>query len=272
MTDSLLSPGREENIINFAANPIVVSSRSGSPKATISAPLVFWRGKANHQLLEALQDIEGLDNIQKKAMLYRVSSLVDEYTHRANVYGTLYHFGRATVTIGSLIVPALLSIQGGSTPIPYANEIYWFTWCTSLLVTTFNGILTLFKVEKKYFFLTTTMEQVRSEGWQYISLTGRYGGHHHKPNPSTHSNEYAFFTHAIERIKLNQTHEEFWKTQDTDSANAEPPNVTAIERKKLNGLFTPTPAEGQLSRALPAILEEDAEDYQKPGTKVDGGR
>jgi hypothetical protein len=264
MTDSLLPPGREESIINFAANPIV-GSRAG-PKPSISAPLVFWRGKANHQLLEALQDIEGLDNIQKKAMLYRVSSLVDEYTHRANVYGTLYHFGRAAVTIGSLIVPALLSIQGGSTPIPFANEIYWFTWCTSLLVTTFNGVLTLFKVEKKYFFLTTIMEQVRSEGWQYISLTGRYGGHHHKPNPSTHSNEYAFFTHAIERIKLNQTNEEFWKTQDTDS-NTEP-NVTAIQRKQLNGLFTPTPAEGQLSRALSSIAEE----YEKPEQRVDGGK
>lgn len=258
MTDSLLpaSLQREESILNFP-NPII--SKRNTPK--ITAPLVFWRGKANHQLLEALQDIQGLEELQKKAMLYRVSSLVDEYTHRSHVYRTLYHLGRAIVTIGSLIVPALLSIQGGSSNTAYSIEIYWVTWCLSLLVTTFNGILTLFKVEKKYFFLTTVMEQVRSESWQYISLTGRYGGHHHKPNPSTHSNEYAFFTHAIERIKLNQTNEEFWKTQDTDT-NAQP-NVGAIQRKQIEGLFTPTPAEGQLLKISEGIEGPEEESSKK---------
>ena len=39
-----------------------------------------------------------------------------------------------------------------------------------------NGDL-LVKIDKKYYFLNTTLERLRSEGWQYFSLTGRYSGH-----------------------------------------------------------------------------------------------
>jgi Protein of unknown function (DUF4231) len=197
------------------------------------------RGLSNHQLLESIAEIKTIDTFYKKALLHRLSSLLDEYTSRANFYSFIYYFGRAIVTIGSLIVPALLSIQGNST-LPYAVQLYWVTWATSLLVTTFNGIMTLFKIEKKYYYLNTIMEQVRSEGWQYVHLTGKYGGHNH-PH-STHENELIFFTHSLERIKLGQTNEEFWKSQESSTQT---PNKST-DPKSLEGLFVPTPTEAQL--------------------------
>jgi len=216
--------------------------------------LVIWRGKSNKQLLEALNDITNIDEFSKKALLYRTSSILDEYTTRAYVYSGIYHIGRGIVTIGSLIVPALLSIQGGANGLSsYTTELYWITWSTSLLVTIFNGGLTLFKIEKKFNYLNMLQEQVRSEAWQYIHLTGKYGGHHFAPEPSTHKNELVHFTHSLERIKLNQTNEEFWKSQD--SSTKEP--KTSLETKALDALYVPTPSTQQLLEA------SEAEDESK---------
>ncbi len=216
-----------------------VSRPTGTPNFSRRMPLVFWRGRANHQVLEALEDVSGISDFQKRAVLYRASNLLDEYSHRAAMYSTVYHVGRAIVTIGSLVVPALLSIQNQSGE--YGAIVYWITWITSLFVTTFNGVLTLFKVEKKHNYLHTVKEQVRSECWQYIQLTGKYGGHHWKPVPSTHANELIFFTHALERIKLTQTTDEYWKSQD---ATAQTP-ATVGGQGSINGLYTPTPSTAQ---------------------------
>ena len=204
--------------------------------------LIMWRNMANRQLLEALNEIKGLDSLSKKALLYRTSNILDEYTVRAGWYSGFHHVGRAIVTIGSLSVPALLSIQSGASTV-VAPYLYWLTWSISLLVTIFNGILTLFKVEKKFYYLNTLEEQVRSEGWQYIHLTGKYGGHHFSPEKSTHINEIVHFTHALERIKLNQTNDEYWKSQESQ---IQQPVHSQYSKKGLDGLFSPTPNGPQL--------------------------
>jgi len=215
-----------------------------------STEIIKIRGSANKQLLEALQEVNGIDSVSKKALLYRISGILYEYTNRAFFYSIVYHFGRGTVTIGSLIVPALLSIQGPNSPTAsYSTELYWLTWSLSLFVTIFNGILTLFKIEKKYNYLNTLQEQVRSEGWQYVHLTGKYGGHHFAPDKSTHIKELIHFTHSLERIKLNQTNEEYWKTQESE---VKKPNS---DKKSLEALYTPTPTTQQL---LEVITESES--------------
>ena len=89
----------------------------------------------------------------------------------------------------------------------------------SLLVTMSNGVLTLFKVEKKYYYLHTVLEQLLSEAWQYVGLTGRYSGELCKPEKPTHKNQFVFFTHAIERIKMKQVEEEYYKLLDHNSSH-----------------------------------------------------
>jgi len=231
--------------------------------------LIMWRNQANRQLLEAFNEIKGLDNLAKRALLYRTSSILDEYTVRAGWYSGFYHIGRATVTIGSLSVPALLSIQSAASNqlSPYSSEIYWFTWSISLLVTICNGILTLFKVEKKYYYLNTLQEQVRSEAWQYIHLTGKYGGHHYSPEPSTHLNEIVHFTHALERIKLNQTNDEYWKSHESQTQQ---PVSNLYNKKGLDGLFSPTPNIPQLlgTDESSSLLSEENEPINSKTTKT----
>lgn len=182
------------------------------------------------------------------------------------MFSLLFHILRVLISIGSLIVPALLSIQYSDTsssnsmqdPVSFAYSIYWSTWVISLLVTTSNGVLTVFKIDKKYYFLHTTLEQLRSEGWQYLQLSGRYSGFYTPGTDPTHENQFTFFCHAVEKLKMHQVEEEYFKLTDTQTQA-----VSATEHKqdkKLNTLIStlipPTPLNSlvEQAKALPPEL------------------
>jgi hypothetical protein len=202
-----------------------------------------------------------LTQYQKLLLHARYVHVLDEFRARCSYYSWLFHCSRIIVTVGSLLVPALLSVQySNSTIIQTASiesQVYWITWGISLLVTISNGILTLFKIDKKYYFLNTTYEQLKSEGWQYLELTGRYSGILNKRKRApTHANQFLYFCYAIEKIKMKQVEEEYFKLSeptahaklcDNQAATPQiqPPNPVA------NG-FSPEP---QKRRELPPIDE-----------------
>jgi hypothetical protein len=107
--------------------------------------------------------------------------------------------------------------------------MFWTTWSLSLLVTLSNAILTLFKVEKRYYYINTCIGQLYSEFWQYIELTGKYNGKHsgNKLKPldgsgvATHQNQYGLICRSIEKIKLKQIEDEFFKVNQ-DSIHSDP--------------------------------------------------
>ncbi len=174
-----------------------------------------YKDRSNFQNI--LQDLD-LSEVQKEIIRTRYLSILENFQRRARNYSYIFFSGHFIVTVGSLFVPALLSIQNSdknyTVGINFSVQVYWTTFVISLLVTIFNGILTLFKVDKKYYFLNTMLERLRSEGWQYFSLTGRYSGHligHQQP---THTNQFVYFTHYIEKIKLKQVEEEYYKAEE----------------------------------------------------------
>ena len=210
-------------------------------------------------MIMIFQDIPGLTQFQKNSILNRYVTLTENFKRRAYLYSVVFHIGRTIVTVGSLIVPALLSIQymdsGPASVQNMSYQIYWITWCISLLVTTWNGILTLFKVDKKYFFLHTTLEHFKSEMWQYIHLSGKYGGHYLKKGiVPTHENQYVYFCHNIEKIKLKQVEEEYYKLVDSNHNGGSNDKQTAVdisgaavpESKTIAGMYAPTPGQDQL--------------------------
>jgi hypothetical protein len=165
-----------------------------------------------------LDELE-LSEVQKQIIRIRYLSILENFQRRSRNYSYIFFSGHFIVTVGSLFVPALLSIQNSDKSFTisgdnFAIQIYWSTFVISLLVTIFNGILTLFKVDKKYYFLNTTLERLRTEGWQYFSLTGRYGGHLLKDKKPTHENQFVFFAHYIEKIKMKQVEEEYYKAEE----------------------------------------------------------
>ena len=151
-----------------------------------------------------------LTPIQKEIIKERYINLVEETHLRARRISAIYHVSHLIVTVGSLIVPALMSIQYMTTE----NQIYWITWVLSLLVTTSNGLLTLFKIDKKYLYLHTNTERLTTEGWQYTQLSGRYSGFHTPGKLPTHSNQFIFFCHTIEKIRMREIEDEYNRIQD----------------------------------------------------------
>ncbi len=179
------------------------------------------------RLIQHIARLTDLDDIQRDAIRLRYIHILEEFSSRCTRYSLLYHVGHLIITVGSLIVPALLSVQYTSNDInfiPNANmqaNIYWLTWSLSLLVTMFNGILVLYKVDKKYYFLHTTRERIRSEGWQFIQLTGRYAGGllQYRVAP-THKNQLVFFCHNVEKIRMRQIEEEYYKNDETNQTTS----------------------------------------------------
>jgi Protein of unknown function (DUF4231) len=174
------------------------------------------------RLIQLFSNISELSDIQKKSLEYRYLTILREFSIRCTRYARLFHIGHFIITVGSLIVPALLSVQYADNNVNvFASpqlqaQVYWITWTLSLLVTMFNGILILYKVDKKYYFLHTTRERLRSEGWQYIQLTGRYSGMlMNYSKKATHANQLIAFCYYIERIRMRQIEEEYYKYEET---------------------------------------------------------
>lgn len=177
--------------------------------------LTCKRSTETNRLISIFRKISGLDDIQRAAIEFRYIRIISEFSRRSIFYSIFFHGGHLIITVGSLIVPALLSIQPMPSASAYQDVIYWVTWVLSLLVTTFNGLLVLFKVDKKYYYLHTTAELLRSEGWQYIQQTGRYAGQHLSPNQlPTHANHFKYFCNQIEKIRMRQIEEEYYKYDD----------------------------------------------------------
>lgn len=216
-----------------------------------------------------LQELS-LSNVQKEIIKLRYLAILENFKRRSRNYSIMFFVGHTIITVGSLFVPALLSIQNSDKNTLFSAEninirIYWVTFVISLLVTIFNGLLTLFKVDKKYYFLTTTLERLRCEGWQYLGLTGRYSGHLINHQTPTHDNQFIHFIHFIEKIKMKQVEEEYFKADDkstqspattTHSQGITNPEIYPLSPDKaVNGMIHTENIPGEVERAMKALVK-----------------
>lgn len=235
--------------------------------------LIFCtRYKDKSQFQNILQDLE-LTRIQKNIIETRYLHILENFQRRTRNYSYIFYSGHFIVTVGSLFVPALLSIQNSDKSFTFTGDtfsvqIYWSAFVISLLVTIFNGIITLFKVDKKYYFLNTTMERLRSEGWQYFSLTGRYSGHLINHATPTHTNQFVYFTHYIEKIKMKQVEEEYYKA-DEKTAQAPAGNPVA-NQNNMQELYPPSPdqALNTMINNIPEPVKEAVNSIIKSHTTI----
>lgn len=169
------------------------------------------RQKANtlDDIVSAIQLID-LDESKKKIIIYRYTAVLREYRARSTRYSFAFHTLRITITVGSLIVPALLSVQGGA----MSTIVYWCVWVLSLCVTISNGVMTLFKVDKQYYTMNTTFHHLVSEGWQYIELTGRYNGIKTPGMPVTHETQFKVFCRSLEKTRMKQVEDEYFRVPE----------------------------------------------------------
>lgn len=177
------------------------------------------------QAIEESMGTISLTPSQRNLLMKRYLTVLKDYCSRKVRYSISFHLLRTIITVGSLIVPALLSVQfttsgssstsGSNTTVTSTNlsaEVYWIVWVLSLFVTISNGVMSLVKIDKKYYVLHTVFEQLLSEGWQYIELSGRYCGQH-TPGVTNvnHASQFAYFCHMIEKIRMKQVEDEYYK-------------------------------------------------------------
>lgn len=251
----------------------------------------------HHSFILTLRELPTLTAFEKRLLEERYISILIDYERRCILYALLFHTCRILVTIGSLIVPALLSIQYTDTqttansitnPEEFAYQIYWATWVVSLLVTTSNGIFTLFKVDKKYYSLHAGLEQLRSEGWQFLQLSGRFSGFYTPKEKVSHANQFIFFCHRIEKIKMRQVQDEYAKLSETHAETQQKDaqgttkqdgqstvvNVTAPGGKQIalptflpDGLIPPTPLGATLQQIIQALSVDGGQAHHQPQGK-----
>ena len=164
-----------------------------------------------HPFKQALSAIS-LSAEKRTIIEERYINLLYESHMRCDRITMVYNMNRVIVTIGSIIVPALMSIELTSTNSGAVATLHWITWVISLMVTISNGVMTMFKLDKKYYILHTSFEQLKTEGWQYLALTGQY-----RRGETSHENEFALFCRTIEKIRMRQMDEEYVKIQDVKS-------------------------------------------------------
>ena len=251
-TQMIRPPSDTDTDIDMGRNEIVHNDRPIQHYEPYTSWLCCTTYKDRSYFQNAMEHID-LSPIQKEIIQSRYLHILENFQKRTRNHSILFFIGHFIVTVGSLFVPALLSVQNSGSNYTFnitnfTVQIYWATFIISLMVTISNGILTLFKVDKKYYFLNTTLERLRSEGWQYFGLTGRYSGHLIGNRQPTHQNQFVYFTHYIEKIKMKQVEEEYYKT---DEKTAQVPNGNHNTSGSPTELYPRSPEQALTTQQIP---------------------
>ena len=173
-----------------------------------------------------------LDNISKQILKNRYINLVNSLEVASKRSAFWFSFFNTTTTVGSIIVPALISIQDRTfqinatdiDQISHENNIYWATWGVSLTVTLSNALLRLFSLDKTYITRKIKSNSLKSEGWLFLELAGDYSQF------ENHQKGFTYFCNRIEKIKTAQIAEEY----TFDSTLKTSPNYNENLRDRTN--------------------------------------
>jgi hypothetical protein len=185
------------------------------------------------EIIETLTlDTDARQNLTKQSILKnRFLSEVLHYETRRDGTKKYYNAFRFLVTTGSIVLPAIMSVgqmDPEKLPDNFDTLSYWTSFMISLVVTISNGFLQLFSLDKNYFEFALTSEQLKTEGWQFFQLAGKYEDY------STHEEAYKPFSKSVENIKRKQVEKEFQGKGDVNKNKKD-------KKDKDNGEQVPTP-------------------------------
>ena len=140
----------------------------------------------------------------------RFAKLVLSYEDLSS--GTTYRYNscRVAISIGSMILPTLQTIQDSENVASYKDYIYWFAIGTSLSVMISNNLISMFELDKKYIMYGVTTEKLKSLGWKYLESSDIFAG-------KTHQQNLTLFWNEVELIKKLQVLAEYASGDDKSS-------------------------------------------------------
>ena len=190
-----------------------LSSDSGSKKPSLESNR--WSDcnldefeKRVNPLIDNIKLSKYKRNILKK----RYTKLVIYYENYAADINRKYNICRVIISVGSMILPTLQTIQNNETVVAYKDEIFWAAIGTSLSVMISNNLISMFALDRKYIMYAVTAEKLKAVGWKYFELSDMFC-------TKTHLENWVLFWNEVEKIKRLQVIAEF--TDDSDK-NHEP--------------------------------------------------
>jgi len=205
------------------------------------------------QVSEIIETLDLETETDKSILKSRFLGEVLNYEERRNHTKKYYNIFRFIVTTGSIILPAILSMgqmDPAKLPKNFDNMSYWASWTISLMVTGSNGFLQLFSLDKNYFEYALTTEQLKTEGWQFFQLSGKY------EECESHKEAYKPFSKSIENIKRKQVEKEFPGKADVNK------NKAGVKKEpKFN-------FQDELMKQLPDQYESQKKDIEKGSEKI----
>ena len=152
---------------------------------------------------------EELSDLNKILLKKRFIPMVGTMEIEAKRANFLYTICQTATTLGSIMVPALLSIEDqsiifNSTALQQSQQqhsMYWTTWGISLMVTISNAFTQLIGLEKKYIMRNIHVSQMKKEGWSFLQRSGDIYG---LDREKTHDKLIHIFFKRTENLRHEQ--------------------------------------------------------------------
>jgi hypothetical protein len=147
---------------------------------------------------------------------------------------------RVFVTLGSLIVPALILVDDEiSERPPLSQTIYYATVGITLAVSIVNALAELLQCSKRFYTQAATHYLLQQEGWAFLLLRGKYRFYH------SHRHCWQTFLHNIERIHQNTSAASLLLHRPTNNGSGYNNNTTQggspkqQQQNPIDGAFNP---------------------------------
>ena len=177
--------------------------------------------------------IDNLDisAFKKNIIRKRYVKLVLNYEAQYDVTHYRYNLCRELISVGSMILPTLQTIQNNENVASIKDEIFWSAIGTSLTVMICNNIISMFTLDRRYIMYAITCEKLKSIGWQYFEESGMFAN-------SSHSDNYIKFWNEIEKTIKLQIMSEFSSddkhSKDDEFDTYDPSNKLKLDDDNIN--------------------------------------
>jgi len=164
---------------------------------------VQWNGnnEDKRQFPEAFTEVLKTCSLTGRSKLIIRQRFLNMYRYYRKKYkysNLLHNSSRIIVTIGSIIIPALLTLDNEiSNRSVTSQTLYYVTFSVSLAVTLTNSLAELTQISKKYYTYATVKESLVTEGWSFLSLSGKYKIY------TDHSECWRKFLNKIEKLNTS---------------------------------------------------------------------
>jgi len=171
-----------------------------------------------------------LSSRKKAIIMDRYVSLVESYAKTRQRYTAAYNGTRSIIAVLNILTPAFVSIM------PFfedehlqQNAMYWVTFATTVVSGLTNAFERLFRLDKKYYSTTHAFLLLETEGWHFLTLTGKYATK--DGVESTHENKFHTFCHEVECIRRSEMKVDMVRPNNGGNGNTNTSSGMSSSRK-----------------------------------------